>query len=169
MHIRRLTPEDAGLFQAFRLEALKNAPTAFGSSYEEEAQFPASVIEGRLAVKPDRGPFGAFRGAGLIGLVALGRENLNKLSHKALVWGMYVKPEHRGSGVARALLLELLSFAQSVPGITQVNLCVNAENSGAIKLYESVGFKVFGREPRAMQIEGVFYDEIHMSLRFGNA
>jgi RimJ/RimL family protein N-acetyltransferase len=85
------------------------------------------------------------------------------------VWGMYVKPEHRGSGVARALLLELLSFAQSVPGITQVNLCVNAENSGAIKLYESVGFKVFGREPRAMQIEGVFYDEIHMSLRFGNA
>ncbi|MCA2918585.1 MAG: GNAT family N-acetyltransferase [Microcystis sp. M015S1] len=169
MHIRRLTPDDAGLFQAFRLEALKNAPTAFGSSYEEEVEFPASVIEGRLAVKPDRGPFGAFHGDELIGLVALGRENLKKLSHKALVWGMYVKPEHRGGGVARSLLLELLSFARSVPGISQVNLCVNAENSGAVRLYESVGFKVFGTEPHAMQIEGIFYGELHMSLQFENA
>lgn len=168
MHIRRLTPEDATLFQAFRLAALKNAPTAFGSSYEEEVAFPASVIEGRLAVKTDRGPFGAFHGDELIGLVALGRENHTKLSHKALVWGMYVKPEHRGSGVAKALLLEVLSFARSVPGISQVNLCVNAETAGAVRLYESVGFKAFGREPHAMQIEGVFYDELHMSLQFGN-
>ena len=82
---------------------------------------------------------------------------------------MYVKPEHRGGGVARSLLLELLSFARSVPGISQVNLCVNAENSGAVRLYVSVGFKVFGTEPHAMQIEGIFYGELHMSLQFENA
>jgi hypothetical protein len=60
MHIRRLAPEDAPLFQELRLAALQEAPTAFGSSYEKEREFPQSVIEGRLAPRPDRGAFGAF-------------------------------------------------------------------------------------------------------------
>lgn len=74
MHIRRLMPADATAFQALRLSALKNAPSAFGSSYEEEKNFPASTIEGRLAEKSDRGPFGAFENEALVGLVALARE-----------------------------------------------------------------------------------------------
>ena len=66
MHIRRLTLADANAFQALRLAALKDKPSAFGSSYEEEKDFPASTIEVRLAEKPDRGPFGAFEGAALV-------------------------------------------------------------------------------------------------------
>jgi hypothetical protein len=85
MPIRRLTPEDAPAFQALRLAALQESPTAFGSSFEEERDFSASVIEGRLAVKSDRGPFGAFEGDELVGLVVLGRENFRKLAHKALI------------------------------------------------------------------------------------
>jgi ribosomal protein S18 acetylase RimI-like enzyme len=135
MHIRRLSPEDAAAFQALRLAALQEAPSAFGSSFEEESEFPPSVIEGRLALKPDRGPFGAFEGEELVGLVALGRESMKKLAHKALVWGMYVKPEHRGKGIGKALLCEALSLARSVPEVTQVNLGVNAANTGAIHLY----------------------------------
>lgn len=169
MHIRRLTPEDAAIFQAFRLAALQDAPSAFGSSYEEEKDFPASVIEGRLAPKPDHGPLGAFHGEELVGLVALGRENMKKLAHKALIWGMYVKPEHRGKGIAKALLEEALSLARSVPEIRQVNLSVNARNSGAIRLYESFGFKSFGHEPGALFINGELHDELHMSLRLTDA
>jgi ribosomal protein S18 acetylase RimI-like enzyme len=168
MHIRRLIPSDASAFQAFRLAALQEAPSAFGSSYEEEKNFTASIIEGRLAIKPDRGPFGAFDGEKLIGLVALGRENMSKLSHKALVWGMYVTPEFRGKSVARALLTEVLALARSVPEITQVNLAVNAKNKVAIGLYESAGFKTFGREPNALCIDGEFHDEVHMQLQLNN-
>jgi RimJ/RimL family protein N-acetyltransferase len=164
MHIRRLTPSDALAFQAFRLSALAEAPSAFGSSYEEEKDFPASIIEGRLAIKPDRGPFGAFENENLIGLVALGRENQTKLSHKALVWGMYVAPNFRGKGVARDLLAEVLALASSVSEVTQVNLAVNANNVTAIRLYETAGFKAFGREPNALCIGGDFHDEIHMFL-----
>ena len=164
MLIRRLTPTDAQAFQAFRLAALQEAPSAFGSSYEEEKDFPASIIEGRLALKTDRGPFGAFVDGNLIGLVALGRENMNKLSHKALVWGMYVLPEFRGKGVARALLAEVLALARSIPEVTQVNLAVNASNSVAIRLYESAGFKKFGCEPNALCINGKYHDEVHMHL-----
>jgi ribosomal protein S18 acetylase RimI-like enzyme len=165
MHIRRLTPADASAFQALRLVALKEEPSAFGSSYEEEKDFPASKIEDRLAVKPDRGPFGAFENDTLVGVVALGRESMNKLAHKALIWGMYVIPKARGRGIGRSLLLEALSLARSVPEVQQVNLCVNASNTEAIRLYESVGFKVFGREPGAMFINGELHDEVHMYLR----
>jgi RimJ/RimL family protein N-acetyltransferase len=164
MHIRRLTPEDATAFQALRLAALLEAPTAFGSSYEEEREFSQSVIEGRLATRPDRGSFGAFEGNELVGLIALGRESHRKLEHKALIWGMYVAPSARGKGVGRALLLEALTLARGVPGIRQVNLFVNANNQSAIRLYESVGFKVFGHEPDAMLIDGELHDELHMRL-----
>jgi hypothetical protein len=53
MHIRRLTPADAAIFQALRLVALQDEPLGFSSSYDEEKDFPASTIEGRLAIKPD--------------------------------------------------------------------------------------------------------------------
>jgi RimJ/RimL family protein N-acetyltransferase len=169
MHICRLTPDDAAAFQALRLAALQEAPSAFGSSFEEESNFPPSVIEGRLAIKSDRGPFGAFEGEELVGLVALGREDMKKLAHKALLGGMYVKPEHRGKGIGKALLGEALSLARSVPEVVQVNLCVNAANTDAIQLYEAAGFKVFGREPGAMYINGEFHDELHMYLRVADA
>jgi RimJ/RimL family protein N-acetyltransferase len=165
MQIRRLTPADAAAFQALRLAALQEAPAAFGSSFEEEREFGASIIESRLAVRPDRGPFGAFSDGELVGLVALGRENMVKLAHKALVWGMYVTPRFRGQGIGRALLAAALSLARSVPGISQVNLSVNASNAGAIRLYESAGFKVFGHEPGAMLVNGELHDEVHMFLQ----
>ena len=169
MYIRRLTPADAPAFQALRLFALEDAPSAFGSSYEEESRFSASTIEGRLALRPDRGPFGAFEGDKLVGLVALGRESMKKLSHKVTLWGLYVRPEFRSKGIGRALLVEALALARSVPEVVQVSLRVNAGNAGAIRLYESLGFRAFGREPGSMQINGEFHDEIHMYLRLAEA
>jgi RimJ/RimL family protein N-acetyltransferase len=165
----KLVMMDAASFQAFRLAALQEAPTAFGSSFEEEKDPPSSVIEGRLAIKADRGPVGAFEEGQLIGLVALSRENLKNVAHEALIWGMYVKPEHRGKDIAKTLLQEALCSARSVPEVLQVNLSVNSRNTAAIRLYESFGFKVFGHEPGAMRINGELHDELHTSLRLTDA
>lgn len=168
MQVRRLTPADAAQFQALRLAGLKDEPLSFASSYEEERDLPASKIEDRLAIKPDSGIFGAFEGEVLVGLVALAREDMKKLSHKALIWGMYVKPAFRGRGMARALILEALSLARTVPELRQVNLCVNARNISAIQLYQSMGFKAFGHEPGSMLVNGELQDEIHMCLRLAD-
>jgi ribosomal protein S18 acetylase RimI-like enzyme len=165
MSIRRLTPADATAFQALRLAALLESPTAFGSSYEEELGLPQAVIESRLAPLSDRGVFGAVSAEQLVGLVGLGRETKLKLMHKAMVWGLYVAPAGRGRGWGRALLLAALQLARTAPGTRQVNLSVNANNHSAILLYESQGFKVFGREPGAMLIGGQLHDEVHMVLR----
>jgi RimJ/RimL family protein N-acetyltransferase len=168
MLIRRLSPADAAQYQALRLAGLQDEPFSFASSYDEEKDLLTATIEDRLAIKPDCGTIGAFEGERLVGLVGLGREGMLKLSHKAFIWGMYVKPEFRGQGIARALIGEALNLARSVPELKQVNLCANARNLGAIALYESLGFKVFGREPGSMFIDGVLHDEVHMFLRLGD-
>lgn len=152
------------MFQALRLQSLEDAPSAFGSSYEEEVSTPLGAIEGRLAILPDRGVFGAFKEDRLVGIVGLGRESLRNLSHKAFIWGMYVAPACRRTGLATALLAEAIAFARGVPGVRQVNLCVNASASAAIHLYQLFGFVTFGREPEAMLINGVLHDELHMRL-----
>lgn len=166
MQIRRLTPADASAFQSLRLESLLTDPAAFGASFEEERAIPLSTIESRLLEKNDRASFGAFNDGMLLGHVGLGREGLKKLSHKGFIWGMYVAPAARRHGVARELLGAALSLARSVGEIRQVNLCVNAGNLAAIALYESAGFKTWGREPGAMLVDGELFDEVHMSLRF---
>jgi ribosomal protein S18 acetylase RimI-like enzyme len=78
---------------------------------------------------------------------------------------MYVRPELRGKGIGKSLLNEALSLARSVPDVLQVNLCANANNASAIRLYESFGFKTFGREPGSLCVDGELHDELHMYLR----
>jgi ribosomal protein S18 acetylase RimI-like enzyme len=165
--VRRLTPADAAAFKTLRLFALQESPTAFASSVDEEKDIPLSTFEERLAFKADQGRFGAFDGDALVGVVALGREGMQKLSHKAFVWGMYMHPVCRGQGVSRPLLDAAIALARSVAAIRQVNLIVNADNPCAIHLYQAAGFKVFGREANAGLVDGVLHDDLHMCLDLG--
>jgi RimJ/RimL family protein N-acetyltransferase len=90
---------------------------------------------------------------------------MRKLAHKGYIWGMFVAASARQQGVGRLLMLEAISMARAVPGLRRLNLSVNANNSAAIRLYESLGFKAFGREEGAMLIDDALHDEVHMSLR----
>jgi RimJ/RimL family protein N-acetyltransferase len=78
---------------------------------------------------------------------------------------MYVAPEVRGRGVARALAAALIERAARVEGLDRLHLTVMAHNQAAVRLYLSLGFEVWGREPDAMRWEGASYDELSMTLR----
>ncbi|UOD32137.1 GNAT family N-acetyltransferase [Massilia violaceinigra] len=167
MHLRRLTPSDASAYQSLRLAALRESPTAFSSSYEDECDTPLSVIEAHMAPDSGRNRFGAFDGEALAGVVGVGREGAAKLRHKAFVGGMVVAPAWRNKGVGRQLLAHALAFADALPGVRQVTLTITAGNAAALALYASMGFRVFGQEPRALCVDGVFYDTIYMLREAG--
>lgn len=160
--VRGLAPPDASAFQSLRLQGLRECPTAFASSYEEECDLVLSVVADRLGPRDDRATFGAYRREELVGLVGIVREEHRKLAHKAFIWGMYVAPTNRRRGVGRQLVAKALSFAQSGLRVRQVSLGVNAANAAAIALYASMGFEAYGREPCFMLVDGVAQDEVHM-------
>lgn len=162
MHIRPLVPSDAAAYQTLRLAALRESPSAFGSSYEEECGTPLATVEGYLAGNAERSKFGAFDGDDMIGLVSVAREGARKMRHKAFIRGMYVAPTHRARGLGKQLLEHALAFAASMAALRQVTLSLTAGNAAALALYESMGFKVFGHEPDALFVDGVLYGDILM-------
>lgn len=162
MLIRRLVPTDAAAYQALRLAALRECPSAFGSSYEEERDTPLATIEGHLAPDSGRNRFGAFEGPELVGVIGVGREDARKLRHKGFIRGMYVAPGHRAKGAGKQLLEQAVAFAATMEGLRKITLAVTAGNAAALALYESAGFEVFGHEAGAMLVDGVLYDEVRM-------
>ncbi|MDQ8734473.1 GNAT family N-acetyltransferase [Paenibacillus sp. LHD-38] len=166
MIIRVLDEQDAGLYQDLRLNALKNNPEAFGSTYEREEKFSLETVIERIKPTKDKFVLGAFDdGCSLVGSVGFVRENGLKTSHKGNVFGMYVAPEGRGQGVGKSLMLELSRKAKVCDGLEQINLAVISENHAAKKLYTSIGFKVYGVEQNALKYKGQYFDEDYMVLK----
>ena len=54
--------------------------------------------------------FGAFDSA-LVGVVGVRRQTRQKERHKAQIWGMYLREEHRGRGLGRRLMEAAIAFA----------------------------------------------------------
>jgi ribosomal protein S18 acetylase RimI-like enzyme len=167
MLIRKLTPEDAAAYRALRLQALRECPTAFASSEEEELGIPLLVVGANLAADEGACVLGAFDDAALVGVVGLQREQPRKLAHKAFVWGVYVAPQSRRQGLGRELMMEALAQAAAMPGVRQVNLSVNAANAPAMALYRAMGFEPFGTERGFMMLDGELLDETHMACVLG--
>jgi RimJ/RimL family protein N-acetyltransferase len=62
------------------------------------------------------------------------------------------------------LVSALVEQARLWHGVRKIKLTVNAENAQALRLYEALGFVVYGREPEAMSVNGRLYDELLLQL-----
>ena len=166
MEIRVLTEKDAAASRRLRLEGLRDNPTAFAASYDEERQLTVELVAGRLIRTEYGAVFGAFDQEALVGMVGIQRESRSKLRHKALIWGMYVTPNCRRRGVGSQLLSALLDHGNTaMPGLRQINLSVNATNVSAIEMFRKAGFEPFGVERAFLIADGVPHDLMHM-VRF---
>ena len=108
---------------------------------EQEREFLANKLESACEVE-----IGAFidgRLTGTAGLESVGKAE--KIRHRA-TFGISVEREFWGLGIGRALTLSCIECARRA-GYAQLELDVVAENSAALALYESVGFREFGRNP----------------------
>ncbi|MBE9006814.1 GNAT family N-acetyltransferase [Fortiea sp. LEGE XX443] len=171
MEIRFLNSQDAVVYRELRLQALRESPTAFGSSYEQESLLSLTDFAARLRLHNDsaNGIFGAFGNRNrLIGMLGFSRESRLKRAHIASLWSMYVLPEFRRRGVGATLLDEALSHAQRLDGLRQIILTVTTNNLAAYSLYKSRGFERFGLERDALFIDGTYFDEEHLALYFNH-
>ena len=171
--VRLLGVNDAAAYRALRLRMLRLHPEAFTSSFAEDVCHPIAWTESRIAYSPwlpDNFVLGAFDpDAALIGAVGVQREARRKQAHKASLFGMFVAPEHQGSGVGKALLQASLLRCREAAGLLQVHLTVTAGNQAAKAMYLASGFVAYGIEPRAVMIDGVGFSKQHMVLALDDA
>lgn len=165
MEIRFLTPDIAAEWFRLRIEALKLAPEAFSASLEEYQSLSLEDVKRRLWSDNDDFVAGAFQDGRLIGMAGFRREKGPKSRHKARVWGVYVTPEARGTGIGYRMMQALLERGKTIKGIDRVLLSVAATQEPAIRLYRSLGFESFGREPGALRVGERDIDEEYMVLR----
>jgi ribosomal protein S18 acetylase RimI-like enzyme len=166
MLTRKLTEEDLDALWNLRLRALQDNPEAFGSTHEETQQRGKESYQQRLR-QPHAETFylGAFEDERLVGMVGFFRESGTKGQHKGYIISMYVAPEQRGRGIGKALVAEAIAQARTVPGIDQLLLAAVTTNTAARQLYRSLGFEVYGLEPRALKQDDQYWGEELMILR----
>jgi RimJ/RimL family protein N-acetyltransferase len=158
LQIRLLAPADAAAYRAIRLSGLKDTPEAFGSTFEAEAAKPLAWFFDRLTTSHI---FGALRGHEILGVAGFAVRDGEKEAHKGLLWGMYVRPEARGTGVARRLVEAVVDFAR--PRVELIQLSVVVGNEPARRLYARLGFIEYGIEKNSLKSGGRYYDEILMA------
>jgi len=136
---------------------LQNHPTAFKTSYDEEAALPLERFTERYFAG-DRGVvFGAYLGGALCGSARFERERRAKTAHTGALGSVYVRPALRGRGVGEALVQRVIDHARQQ---VSVLLCsVTSDSAAARRLYRRMGFVAYGLEPRALRYDGVDYDE----------
>jgi ribosomal protein S18 acetylase RimI-like enzyme len=133
-----------------RLAALKEAPYAFGSTYEREAG--ASEERWRQAIR-DRTRFVAEVDGVVAGTVSGGDADSSSASAMTAMW---VDPAFRRLGVGDVLVKTVIGWAESA-GYGEILLLVADGNAGAERLYERNGFRRTGgvqeMRPDALEYE----------------
>lgn len=164
MIIRQLTPTDVENYRTIRLEALKNKPEAFSSSYEDEVEFSVEKYRSRFN-NDHTSTFGAFEGENLVGTVTLICETKKKIKHRATIVAMYVMPNQRKLGVGKALMNVAINKAKELKKIEQIYLAVTVGNEPAKQLYTSLGFATYGVDRNGLKIDDTYFDEELMVLK----
>jgi ribosomal protein S18 acetylase RimI-like enzyme len=161
--IRRLAPADAADYREVRLAALQDDPEAFSSRYGIEAARPDEDFAARLQTSVVHA---AYREGRIVGMAGVAPRSDPAEPRCAFVWGVYVRPEMRGLGIASRMLDAALETA--LEHFDDITLDVAAANLPAIALYEKFGFARRG-QPRPMQTGAGYRDEISMVKWLGAA
>jgi ribosomal protein S18 acetylase RimI-like enzyme len=162
---RPLEEPDFTTFVEIRKEAFRNEPEAFGSDYTSYNATPLLDKE-HFFEKVINYPFsyviGAFLENELVGIAGFTCHSAVKRRHKGVLWGMYVRPNHRHKGVARRLADIIMRSAKEDARCEQVLITVSPPGSLAHRFYEALGFILYGVEYRALKLEDEYVDEVLM-------
>ncbi|MHB9150963.1 MAG: GNAT family N-acetyltransferase [Thermoleophilia bacterium] len=138
MNIERLDVRDGARLRSIRLRALRDAPDAFGTTWEEAAALHQEDYDRQLdllatfVATVDGRDKGLVRGA-----------PDDDLEGSGYLISLWVAPEARGQGVGSALVDAVTRWAEAC-GLRRLLLDVGEANVAAISLYTSKGFVLTG-------------------------
>jgi ribosomal protein S18 acetylase RimI-like enzyme len=162
--VRVLGAEDDEALWSLRRRALTESPHAFTTHPDEHPSWPAfRELQSERRADGDQRGLGAYLAGTLVGMAVVVREGRIKARHRAHLYSVYVAPEARRAGVGRALVEAAIEAARAL-GAEQLELAVGAHNAPAIELYQQLGFRRWGVQPRAVRMDGHDLDEIWMAL-----
>jgi ribosomal protein S18 acetylase RimI-like enzyme len=159
--VRRLLPDDAPAYRAIRLAGLAEAPSAFGASLAEDEALSEDDWRERLG---RNFAYGVFSDTELGGIAGFYVEGGAKTKHRGHLVGVYTRPAFRGAGASRQLLAEVI--AEASRHVQFLYLQVTQTNLPAVRLYERMGFVVYGKDPGGLMVDGVMHEDYLMMLRF---
>jgi GNAT superfamily N-acetyltransferase len=131
--MRVLTGDDWPRWRDIRLSALRDAPDAFGSTYERETAFTEELWRGRLE-DPTSVSVLALQGDEAVAMGG-GYPDAPGLLHVVAMW---VAPQARGRRLSHAVLRVIEAWADA-RGLC-LHLDVNTGNAAARRSYEAFGF-----------------------------
>jgi ribosomal protein S18 acetylase RimI-like enzyme len=138
--IRRIRLGEAELFRSIRLAALREAPRAFGSTYDSALRrTPESWREQAdgTACGSDRSTFLAILDESPIGIAALYR--LGTGSDTGELMQMWIAPEYRSRGIAKRIMDVAFRWAGNNQ-FRAIVVKVERNNTRALRLYREYGF-----------------------------
>jgi GNAT superfamily N-acetyltransferase len=136
--LRRTRGDDWSALREIRLEALRDTPDAFGSTYDEALRF--SNEEWRTFAE-QRCYFLAERDGTVVGMISGGLNDAHPDTH--WLYGMYVTPSERGAGTAQRLVGEVTEWARAA-GASEIYLHVGSTVARARAFYAKLGFEPTG-------------------------
>lgn len=166
--VRRLAEEDWDEYRQTRLRALKESPEAFVASADEEVDYPEERWRDRMR-RSQR--LLAERDGQAMGVASVGSENTADDTVGEL-FGLWVSPDARGSGVARRLL-EAAAQAARESEMKHLVYWVGTDNGRAVAFASSFGFRpTDNRRPmpiRGAEVEDEDAEEMAMVLPLGTS
>lgn len=155
--LHRVRANDGPRLRALRLEALQDTPAAYCETYEAVCGLdPAawSALAARCSQRGRQAMLAADTATGgWIGMmgafidderdesdVVLPNPPVPPSARWAMVWGVFVQPQARSTGVADALLDAVTDWARDEAGVDWLGLQVGEHNARAIAFYGRHGF-----------------------------
>jgi ribosomal protein S18 acetylase RimI-like enzyme len=142
-------------WRALRLRALADSPDAFSATLADAQARADETWQALLAqtvASPHHLPLLAEVNSKPAGLAWANIE-----ADIATLYQVWVAPEHRGRGIARALLTRAIGWARE-RGATAVELDVTAGDTPAVRLYRRLGFEAAGA-PLPMTNRGDLHEQ----------
>ncbi len=168
--VRALSEDDWEAFRSIRLAALTDAPDAFAASMDDEQGYDEGFWRlrlrrsVRLVAESESDPPSDVTHQ--LGVVSLG-QGKDEEGRVAEIFGLWVAPEARGTGVATKLVEASAARARQ-DGRTHVAYWVGTDNGRAVAFASGIGFRPtdFRRSMRVASDDSE--EEIAMVLPLGD-